>query len=166
MEKKLRDNKRDQIVFLILIFLFGVFHFYIAFSPRSSMMNWYLIDDAFYYFQVARHVVAGHGFTFDGINLSNGFHPLWMVVNLPIFAVAGRVDFLPLRIIILVSALLTLSSGILLYQLLKTHLSSLTALLTLTVWLFYWPIHTIVTQSGMEFCFECLFPYLNDLSGC
>lgn len=157
MENKLRNSKRDQLVFLILIFLFGAFHLYIAFSPRSSMMNWYLIDDAFYYFQVARHVVAGHGVTFDGINLSNGFHPLWMIVNLPIFAVAGQADFLPLRIIILVSALLTLSSGILLYQLLKIYLSSLTALLTFTVWLFYWPIHSVVTQSGMESALNAFF---------
>jgi hypothetical protein len=37
-------------------------------------------DDAYYYFAIARHVAAGHGSTFDGINHTNGYHPLWLVV--------------------------------------------------------------------------------------
>lgn len=37
-------------------------------------------DDAFYYFKIARSIVAGAGSTFDGIAATNGYHPLWMVV--------------------------------------------------------------------------------------
>ena len=29
------------------------------------------------YFEVARRAAAGEGFTFDGINSTSGFHPLW-----------------------------------------------------------------------------------------
>ena len=43
-------------------------------------------DDAFYYFGIARNVAAGHGSTFDGINLTNGYHPLWMLIAVPVFA--------------------------------------------------------------------------------
>ena len=35
-------------------------------------------DDAFYYLVIARNAAAGHGFTMDGIALTNGFQPLWM----------------------------------------------------------------------------------------
>lgn len=42
-------------------------------------------DDSYYYYNVARHIVAGHGITFDGINETNGFHPLWMLLLLPVF---------------------------------------------------------------------------------
>ncbi len=42
-------------------------------------------DDAFYYFGIARNVAAGHGSTFDGINLTNGYHPLWMLLAVPVF---------------------------------------------------------------------------------
>ena len=42
-------------------------------------------DDAFYYFGIARNVAHGHGSTFDGINLTNGYHPLWMLLSTPVY---------------------------------------------------------------------------------
>jgi hypothetical protein len=45
-------------------------------------------DDSYYYFNVARNIVLGHGVSFDGINPTNGFHPLWMLCILPVFALA------------------------------------------------------------------------------
>ncbi|MGZ4681536.1 MAG: hypothetical protein ACXV8G_03645 [Acidimicrobiales bacterium] len=42
-------------------------------------------DDAFYYFGIARNVAHGHGSTFDGIDPTNGYHPLWMLVAMPFF---------------------------------------------------------------------------------
>jgi hypothetical protein len=44
-------------------------------------------DDAFYYFGVARHIAQGDGSTFNGIDLTNGYHPLWLLLLVPIFAV-------------------------------------------------------------------------------
>jgi len=58
-----------------------------------------LPDDAFYYFQIARHIVEGAGSTFDGLHPTNGYHPLWMAVLLPIFSVfsiGGVHDVAPL----------------------------------------------------------------------
>jgi hypothetical protein len=54
-------------------------------------------DDAYYYFQVARNVTHGLGWTFDGQNPTNGFHPLWMAMLLPVYAVAGHDPLLALR---------------------------------------------------------------------
>jgi len=45
-------------------------------------------DDAYYYYIVAYNVTHGNGLTLDGLNWTNGFHPLWFLVVLPIFAVA------------------------------------------------------------------------------
>ncbi len=43
-----------------------------------------LPDDAFYYLEIARHLGAGDGATFDGINQTNGFHPLWQFILVPL----------------------------------------------------------------------------------
>ena len=43
-------------------------------------------DDAFYYFGIARNVAHGHGSTFDGIDPTNGYHPLWMLLSVPVYA--------------------------------------------------------------------------------
>jgi hypothetical protein len=49
----------------------------------------YPADDAFFYMQVASHIVAGHGSTFHTITPTNGYHPLWMLVCVVSTAFAG-----------------------------------------------------------------------------
>lgn len=44
-----------------------------------------LIDDSFYYLRIAQFIAAGKGSTFDGINLTNGYHPLWLLFLVPVF---------------------------------------------------------------------------------
>ena len=41
-------------------------------------------DDAFYYLTVARNIAAGAGSTFDGVYFTNGYHPLWMLLLIPV----------------------------------------------------------------------------------
>lgn len=65
-------------------------------------------DDSYYYFKVAQHIVAGDGPTFDGINRTNGFHPLWMCVILPVFAATQHDPDLSVR---LVCSLLAVLAG-------------------------------------------------------
>lgn len=43
-------------------------------------------DDAFYYFKIAQNMVLNKGSTFDGINLTNGYHPLWLWLCTAFFA--------------------------------------------------------------------------------
>lgn len=58
-------------------------------STREIVVN-STPDDAFYYFEIARNVAHGHNVTFDGETLTNGFHPLWLVLIAPIFALSDR----------------------------------------------------------------------------
>lgn len=43
-----------------------------------------LPDDAFYYLVIARNFAGGDGFSFDRINETNGFHPLWQALLIPL----------------------------------------------------------------------------------
>ena len=47
----------------------------------SIFVGQVLVDDAFYYLKPAQNLIAGKGLSFDGVNLTNGYHPLWMVVT-------------------------------------------------------------------------------------
>lgn len=42
-------------------------------------------DDAFFYFEIARNLAEGRGSTFDGIARTNGYHPLWMALLVPVY---------------------------------------------------------------------------------
>jgi hypothetical protein len=50
-------------------------------EPRLAHLFY---DDAFYYLQVARNVATGSGSTFDGIYPTNGYHPLWCWLLVPL----------------------------------------------------------------------------------
>lgn len=49
----------------------------------------HLAADSFYYFTIARHGAAGAFPTFDGTHPTNGFHPLWQFVLVPLFRIVG-----------------------------------------------------------------------------
>lgn len=67
---------------------------WIAWQP-SDELSWRAnADDAYYYFKLAQHLGSGAGATFDGINPTNGFHPLYALLLVPIFQYAGNdIDF-------------------------------------------------------------------------
>ncbi|MBA4385050.1 MAG: hypothetical protein C0410_09965, partial [Anaerolinea sp.] len=89
---------------------------YVSVTPANSLLNWYNVDDAFFYYKVAQNILAGHGFTFDQINLSNGFHPLWMVVCLCVFWLSRYDLLLPLRVLVIVSGLFNVATSLLLFR--------------------------------------------------
>ena len=60
---------------------------------RPSVFG-YFEDDFFYYALVARHLVLNHISSADGIHLTNGYHPLWMLVLAACFKLAPGLDFL------------------------------------------------------------------------
>ena len=71
----------------ILIFVVMSISLYAALSDAQNLSwHWFIRDDAYYYFKVAQNISEGQGSTFDGINPTNGYHPLWMLICVPIFA--------------------------------------------------------------------------------
>ena len=143
-----------QIV-LVLVALGG--SLFVAFTPTSSLLNWYSIDDAFYYYKVAQNVLTGHGFTFDQINLSNGFHPLWMGVCLGVFWLSKINLMLPLRVLVVVSGLFNAATSLLLFRLLKRYIHPLAAFLGALVWGLSPSIYDSVTVHGMEAAISVFF---------
>lgn len=143
-------KKSDWIILSILVIIVLSLHIYAALSPAESLITWYTTDDAYYYFKVAQNVVAGHGFTFDQINLTNGFHPLWMFVCIAVFGLFRQDPITPLRAIIVVMALLNMGTGIILYFLLRRKLNSFVSGLGAFFWVLFPYIHLITSMHGLE----------------
>jgi hypothetical protein len=133
-----------------IVVLTLVLHLFVAFAPADSLMHWYRNDDAFYYFKVAVNFINGHGMSFDGINLSNGFQPLWEVVCIAVFWTANYSLILPLRLMVIVSALLNAGTAIFIFRILRTFIPAGTAAIPAILWLFLPFIHTTVVQNGLE----------------
>ncbi len=95
----------NLFVAVLIIGLVAARLVWLAYAPIDDV-SVYASDDAYYYFKTAQNIVAGHGVTFDGINRTNGFHPLWMGVILPIFAACPDDPDLPIRLVSVLSTLL------------------------------------------------------------
>jgi hypothetical protein len=52
-----------------------------------------LEDDYFYYAIIADNLVSNGRITYDGVTLTNGFHPLWFAVIVLLRAVCGGLGF-------------------------------------------------------------------------
>ncbi|MDP9238737.1 MAG: glycosyltransferase family 39 protein [Chloroflexota bacterium] len=107
-------------------------------------------DDAFYYFQVARNVVHGHGVSADGEVWANGFHPLWMLVLLPVYLLSGGQGDVPIHVALSASALTTSGSGVLLYLTgRRLGLSAPVSLISTAAYLFH-PVLIFMSIDGLE----------------
>ncbi len=135
-------------IFLVLLAVLP--HLVISFSNPNTILDWYSSDDGFYYFQIARNLAAGHGFTFDGLSLTNGFHPLWLFLITPLFLFTQINLLLPLRLLIILSALLSAGGAILLYRILRRYTAEGVAALSGLLWIIAPRIHDITLHAGVE----------------
>ena len=132
----------------LLVAIILVLHLPVIFSPVNYLLTWFNTDDAFYYFVPARNLAAGHGFTFDGITRTNGFHPLWMFILVPIFALPDRI--LPLRVLAGLLILLNMGTAWLLFKLARRHFSQGVAFLTALAFSLLPILHNETTKGGVE----------------
>lgn len=126
-------------------------YLYASLAEAHAFVNeWFIRDDAFYYFKVAQNISEGRGSTLDGVNPTNGYHPLWMLVCIPIFALARFDLILPLRVLVIVSGAISAATGVLLFRLVRRTLSAPAAVLAACYWVFDRLIHYNVTMFGLE----------------
>ncbi len=112
-------------------------------------------DDSFYYFEIALQWWAGNGVTFDGSTPATGFHPLWWVLVLPLFAGAAPGAVLPVQAVLALGALLAALTGGLLYAFSRTlGLRSWPSVL-LAVALCLHPWYFRHSLSGLETMLTC-----------
>src|SRR5512133_3832947 len=122
---------------VILIIVVASISLYGAFADGQNFSRrWFTRDDAYYYFKVAQNISEGHGSTFDGINKTNGYHPLWMLICVPIFALARFDLILPLRVLFLVMSGLSVATAILLSRLIGKVFTPAIGALAAVYWVF------------------------------
>ena len=129
-----------------------------SFGPVAALVDRFMPDDAFYYMQPARVFVETGQVSFDGENPTNGFHPLWFVINTVVYAVFPG-EALPLRVLMILQSLLTAATFGLLAWHAARHLSPMAGAILTAICLI--SIRRI-TLGGLEtslllFCWSVLW---------
>src|SRR5512145_1025100 len=136
---------------ILLVAVIMAISLYAALSDAQNLSwRWFTRDDAYYYFKVAQNISEGHGSTFDGINRTNDYHPLWMLICIPIFALARFDLILPLRVLLLAMSGLSVATAILLYRLIGRIFAPALGAIAALFWVFSYDVLTTIYQQGLE----------------
>ncbi len=136
---------------ILLVLIVMTISLYAALSDSQNLSwRWFTRDDAYYYFKVAQNISEGHGSTFDGLNSTNGYHPLWMLVCIPIFALARFDLILPLRILLLIMGGLSAATAVLFYRLIGRVFTPAIGAVAALYWSLNYDILGRVYQQGLE----------------
>ena len=150
LELLMPEHKKDLLFITALVILILIPQLFIIFAHQNIILDWFNTDDAFYYFKTAQNIVEGQGVTFDGIARTNGFHPLWMIVLLPIFVIARYDLIIPLRIVIGVQTLLGIGTGLIFYHICRRYCSGWVAFIGALIWVMMPRIHEVTNKGGIE----------------
>ena len=131
------------VVYLAIAIVISVFFLINTFGVQ-------LVDDGYYYLEIARNISCGNGITFDGINRTNGFHPLWQIMLIPVFLLTQSRD-LAAQAVTMLQTLLFAASGFVLYRILIENTKKiLLSVAAAAFWLLNFWFWSKGALSGME----------------
>ncbi|MFN8494158.1 MAG: hypothetical protein U0350_41550 [Caldilineaceae bacterium] len=82
-ERAIGTKQREQLNQWLLVLAFTVAalpQVYKLYLPVQEIFSGFIPDDALYYYKTALNIRMGWGPTFDTVNVTNGYHPLWMLI--------------------------------------------------------------------------------------
>src|SRR5262245_20471955 len=113
-----------------------------------------IVDDGYYYLQIARNVARGAGSTFDGINATNGYHPLWLLTLVPLYRMIPNDSTGAVHAALVVQALLASGSVFLLYQAARLTMGWSGSIIAVVLWM---GISFRMSLSGLEYSLSVFF---------
>ncbi len=106
-------------------------------------------DDAYYYLQIARNLAAGRGASFDGETLTNGFHPLWLLLVTPLHWLGDDPERV-LHLALTLAALLGTATVLLVYAIVRLLTESRGAALIAAALSALHPYLVVESVNGLE----------------
>ncbi len=97
------NQRLDYIALVLILAVLAV----LPILPLSYLVTSFVIDDALYYPKIAANVTSGTGVSYDGFTQTNGVHPLWEILWIPLAGVAQQNSDLLLRLGFIMSAVVT-----------------------------------------------------------
>jgi hypothetical protein len=154
-----RPVSKVPYLFIAAAFLFLAFFFLRAGMERVLTV---VPDDASYYFKIAENAGGGEGLTFDRINRTNGFQPLWLAVLVPVYRAYRGTPETMCRIVLLLQLVILALAALVLNAALARFFSKRTVLASLLLFLFF---VFVPAANGMESAVLVLFLSLSFYGG-
>jgi hypothetical protein len=119
-----------------------------------ALVGWLLLggvrvtgEAGLYYFKIAQNVAYGAGSTFDGLHVTNGYQPLWVLCLVPLFWISSNPGT-ALTLGVILQGILMAAAGCILYRTARTVSGRLGSSLAVILWL---ALTYREALSGLEF---------------
>ena len=150
---------RCSRTFYILLILIGSLALALFLIPPWICPENYPADDAFFYLQVAHHIVAGDGSTFNTITYTNGYHPLWMCCCIAVQYIAGLDKSVALIIAIVLQQGIALCSVLLFFRLCRV-LKLKYGWLAIPIFCIYFSTRLYATEAYVNLLMQLILLFL------
>jgi hypothetical protein len=157
------------ILLILLLIGFGI-RFYISWIDIEILFQKCLVDDAFFYFGIAKNIAAGKGATFDGSIMTNGFHPIYALLLVPIFWFSTENPEIPVHVALTILSIFNVLTGYVVFLIVRKIAGRIAGLLGAFLWLFN-PFVILIALSGVEagvavfFISLCIYVHLQERKG-
>jgi hypothetical protein len=123
------DHSREKAAYLggvlkVLAALIALGSLSLAFRASEWVVDRPLSEDAFYCYAVSYNLAHGEGTTIDGSTLTNGFHPLFVFLAVPLFILAGNDKVLAVRLVFVLEWVLYTGTALLLGRVVRDFIAS------------------------------------------
>ena len=148
-------NNRVVIALALLIGL--AVRLVLVWQPVEELSWRVTADDAYYYFRLAQSLSLGEGATLDSANLTNGFHPLYALLLIPVFQVSGHDLALAVHLALTLVSLLNVATAYPIYLIGKMAHGKTAGTISMLLYILN-PWSIILTSIGVKsaiylFCF-------------
>lgn len=171
----LRDDVRDPIVnalptTIILSALMSIgllIRLYISWLDIELLFHKCLVDDAFFYFGIAKNIAVGKGATFDGSIMTNGFHPIYALLLVPIFWFSLENPEVPVHVALTILSIFNVLTGYVVFLIVRKIAGRIAGLFGAFLWLFN-PFVILIALNGVEvgvaafFISLCIYVHLEE----
>jgi len=104
--------KKINFLLLVILIISLIIELLISLQDNGTLLKKILLDDAFYGISISKNIALGNGITYNGVDTTNGFQPLWIFAIVPIFLIIKDINLAVNAILIFASVLNVLTAFI------------------------------------------------------
>jgi hypothetical protein len=163
--KPFEDGSYFKFILFILFLIGLIIRLYISWQDIALLFQKCVVDDAFFYLNIAKNISAGKGATFDGSILTNGFHPIYALLLVPLFWLIPDNPDLTFHLALTMISVFNVLTGVVIYLIVKHIAGRIAGLIASFIWLFN-PYVIMISLNGVEvgvatfFLALCIYQYL------
>ena len=121
----------------------------ISFLPVEFLLTKTIDEDAFYYFMLSQNIASGNGATFDRVNPTNGFQPLWTWMLVPLYWIFPAFSLQAVTLSLVVLMIFSVATSYFVFRIVEKYTNSSAGLVAGLFWLLN-PFVFFIGLNGME----------------